>query len=492
MKYHFIYIILLLLSILQTIPSNAQYDSIVHQMQLEFELFKKGIQQEHIQFSSRNDSLFSTFLKESWENYDTFFKSLPDKPKPSEQPIAPTKDFPKTGIQQILPEEKKKTDHSNPPNELKRDAQLNKPNEYDKMGATPASISFYGNTPSLFIPSSMPFIKRISGEEIGNYFDLTANMLEIKYLLLQLQTLKKELLLNDWGYLKLAQATAEKIYAKSPEQILLSWIILLKSGYNVKVGYSADDIFLLVPSIHEMYNQWYLTVNQATYYILSSAPKGSNFPNLTVHKADYSDTRPLSLELLTIPRLGSQTALKELVAANDTLYIPFNENLLKFYEGYPLSELEIYFSSPISTEILHELDKTLLPILKDQSTFVKVETLLRFTQTSFGYQTDKVQFGREKFFFPDEIFFYPYSDCEDRSILFAKLIRHYTNLDCVGLEFPNHVNTAVYLPENNNGSMIHINDKPYTVCDPTYRNAPPGYLADEYKKISPNIITINH
>lgn len=490
MKKSWIYSILLLLTFLMPLNTDAQYDSIVHQMQREFETFKKGIQQEHKQFSNKNDSLFSSFLKDSWENYDAFFKSLPDNPKPSEQPIAPTEDLHHNDMQHILPQNKVKNEAERELKESEGKALINETNEYDKMGAIPVSLSFYGNSPSLILPSKMPYIKSISGEEIGLYFELTTNMLEVNHLLMQLQALKNDLLLNDWGYLKLAQATAEKIYTDPSEQILLTWIMLLKSGYNVKVGYSPEKIYLLFPSIHEIYNQWYLNVNQSTYYILTSATKGSAFPVLTVHKADYPDTSPLSLELLKIPRLGTQTMFKEMIASNDTFLIPTNENLLKFYEGYPLSELGIYFSAPVSNEILDELDKILLPLLKDLSTMQKVETLLQFTQKSFGYQTDKEQFDREKFFFPDEIFFYPSSDCEDRSILFSNLIRHYTNLDCVGLEFPNHVNTAVYIPENKDGVMISINDKSYTVCDPTYRNAPPGYLADEYRKTSPKVITI--
>lgn len=491
MKNLLTYSILLILCTIGPLSSSAQYDSIVNNMQLEFDKFKKGIQQEHQLFIYKNDSLFSSFLKESWETYNTYFKSQPDKPKPSEQPTVPSVDPPKSHMQPIQPIERRKVEPTTPSSEYKLEVQLKKPLEYDKMGSAPASISFYGCTPSLFLPSALPFIKKISNEEIGHYFDLISNILEINHLTLQLQALKHDLQLNDWGYLQLVQATSEKIYANPPEQILLSWVLLLKSGFNVKVGYNADQIFLLVPSIQEMYNHWYLNVNQASYYIISSATKENSFPKLTVHKADYPDTRPLSLELLKIPQLGAQTIFKELISRNDTILIPINKNLVKFYENYPLSDLGIYFSAPISNEVLFELDKILLPLLKDQSALQKVGTLLQFSQKSFKYKTDKEQFGREKFFFPDEIFFYAHSDCEDRSILFSKLIRHYTKLDCIGLEFPNHVNTAVYIPGNTNGVMVSMDDKQFTVCDPTYRNAPPGYLADEYKKTSPRIITAN-
>ena len=49
--------------------------------------------------------------------------------------------------------------------------------------------------------------------------------------------------------------------------------------------------------------------------------------------------------------------------------------------------------------------------------------LLHFTQSAFRYQTDGQQFGRERSLFPEETFYYPYSDCEDRAIFFSWLVR---------------------------------------------------------------------
>jgi hypothetical protein len=121
----------------------------------------------------------------------------------------------------------------------------------------------------------------------------------------------------------------------------------------------------------------------------------------------------------------------------------------------------------------------------------KVATLLEFIQKSFPYQTDKEQFGREKYFFPDELFFYPFSDCKDQSVLFTNLVRHYTRLKCVGLDYPGHVNTAVCFQEEINGNYLIINGLKYIVCDPTYINAPIGYLPDEFKELTPKIITFD-
>ena len=72
-----------------------------------------------------------------------------------------------------------------------------------------------------------------------------------------------------------------------------------------------------------------------------------------------------------------------------------------------------------------------------------VNFLLRLVQTAFDYKTDQDQFDREKYMIPDEIFFYEYSDCDDRSIFFATIVRDILGLDVVGLRYSRHLAVAV-------------------------------------------------
>lgn len=45
------------------------------------------------------------------------------------------------------------------------------------------------------------------------------------------------------------------------------------------------------------------------------------------------------------------------------------------------------------------------------------ELLLHYLHRAFPYKTDEAQFGIERTLFAEEMYYYPYSDCEDRSIL---------------------------------------------------------------------------
>ena len=97
--------------------------------------------------------------------------------------------------------------------------------------------------------------------------------------------------------------------------------------------------------------------------------------------------------------------------------------------------------------------------------------LINFVQTGFQYKTDQQQFGYERSLFGDETLFYPYSDCEDRSILYSILVRELLGLDVALVSYPGHLATAVCFKEGPYGDYFNVDGKKFTVCDPTYIGA---------------------
>ena len=83
---------------------------------------------------------------------------------------------------------------------------------------------------------------------------------------------------------------------------------------------------------------------------------------------------------------------------------------------------------------------------------------------------------------PEETLLYPYSDCEDRSILFSFLVNNLTGLKVVGLDYPEHIATAVKFNTPVKGDAINHNGARYVVCDPTYINADVGMTMPKYKR----------
>jgi hypothetical protein len=103
-----------------------------------------------------------------------------------------------------------------------------------------------------------------------------------------------------------------------------------------------------------------------------------------------------------------------------------------------------------------------------------VEVLLNWVQTSFEYKLDNQVWGGDRAFFAQETLYYPYCDCEDRAILFSRLVRDIVGLDIVLLCYPGHLATAVAFNDNVNGDYLTYKNRRYVVCDPTYINAGVG------------------
>ena len=92
---------------------------------------------------------------------------------------------------------------------------------------------------------------------------------------------------------------------------------------------------------------------------------------------------------------------------------------------------------------------------------------------------------------PDETLFYPYSDCEDRSILFAFLVKNLTGLKVVALHYPNHIATAVRFNDNIEGDHIVYRGQKYLISDPTFINADIGMVMPKFKGVKPQVIPVS-
>jgi hypothetical protein len=103
-----------------------------------------------------------------------------------------------------------------------------------------------------------------------------------------------------------------------------------------------------------------------------------------------------------------------------------------------------------------------------------VGILLNWVQTAFKYGYDDEIWGGDRAFFVQETLFYPQSDCEDRSILFSRLVRDLTGLDVALVYYPGHLAAAVAFSGQEEGDWFNCNGQRFVVCDPTYINAPVG------------------
>jgi len=165
--------------------------------------------------------------------------------------------------------------------------------------------------------------------------------------------------------------------------------------------------------------------------------------------------------------------------------------VIDFYNNYPQTDYEVYFDASLSPEARYSLLNNLKPIIEGKSEVEAVNILLRFVQTAFEYENDETQFGREKPFFAEETLFYPYSDCEDRSVLFAYLVRNLLGLKVIGLDYPGHIATAVNFSTDIKGDFVEHKSEKYIICDATFINANLGQCMPRLQNVKPKFISID-
>jgi len=479
-------IVFLLLSVsLAPIATFAQYDSIVNSFQNEFDQFKQSTIENHNAFINHNDSVFISFLKESWEEMEVFKNKKENEPKPVKQPVIKEDTLSKK-IPYISPKSIPDLPIKGKP-ELKT-SQL-KPVIFDTCIIVD-SFNFYGQTEKLYYdPRRTPKINKINKNSISQFYTSLAKNNDFwDYDLTLLNQAKKSYALNDWGFFQLVKTMSARIYKQKNEQALFSWYLLLKSGYDVKIGYLKNNIYLLIPSVQKIYDILYLNNTTRTYYIFDSSNK--KIEDIKTYKGNYPGSdRKFSFDLPYYPAFTGEQKYRTISFEGRTGTFCFKKQIFNFLDTYPLCDLNSYFHSGISEYNYTVLDSLLNPAMLNKNNRKKVDLLLNFCQNSLKYETDEEQFGKERYLFAEESFYYPYCDCEDRAILLSTLVKHYTGLSSVALDFPGHVALAVHFPEEEKGTYVTYADKKYIVCDPTYIHAKSGMLPEEFKKFKPEIVT---
>ena len=355
------------------------------------------------------------------------------------------------------------------------------------------SVGFYGTNVRYEYDQNLEksFSGSINEGNISKYWD---ELCGAKYfpLLDQLLGFKTEYSLNDWGYYMLVSKIAADIEKEQNASSLLTWFLMIKSGYKIKIGYSDNKIYLMLPSNTTMYGMSYFTFNGLSYYV-----PGLKGEKIYTYKKDFADSRLIfDLNITNPMNLGSEAGKRELSfnynGKDYAFSVLYNKSLIEFYNDYPQCEIGIFFNASISRIAKESLLEKLKPIVSKMSQLDAANFLLTFVQTAFEYKTDQQQFDREKFFFAEEVLHYPFCDCEDRSVFYSFLVKELLGIDIVGLNYPGHIATAVLFTDKVTGDVIAYQDKKYIIADPTYINAPVGLTMPDYREVKPGIVVVDN
>lgn len=289
--------------------------------------------------------------------------------------------------------------------------------------------------------------------------------------------------LCDWAYLQMLQKMSIAFFAgESDEATLLMAYLYCQSGYKMRMARNNERLYLMYSCQHAIYDKTYLVIDGEKYYPLGY----KSGDELYVCGASFPKEQSLSLWMEQLPRTGVKLSNARMLQSKRypdlKAEVQLDKELLDFFKSYPSSEVggnkmncwAMYARAPISATVKNSLYSQLKVRLSGLSQKEAANLLLNFIQTSLDYEYDDVVWGGERIFFAEESLFYPYCDCEDRSILFSRLIRDLLGLDVALVYYPGHLATAVCFKEDVQGDYLTIAGRRFVICDPTYINAPVG------------------
>lgn len=482
------YLPLLLLA--QTDKEMKEFDDFVKQEQLSFSDFVEEQNKE-----------FANFLKENWKEYN--LEEPVERPKKPE-PLKPTvfdKNKPVVKPQEIqvgnvtdLPipikqPEKPVVKQPQKPLETEPKVPL-----VERPEASPTrrgiSFMFYGETcvVSNQLQNRLSLNGTTEKDVASGWESLSAG--DYQKLIADCLAIKQELALNDWGYLLLTKNVAESLCGgKVNDTALMQMFILSQSGYQSRVARVGNHLVLLYATKDMIYGTTYVTLQGINYYMLNF--KGNKKEPIYTYAHDFGNSpRQIKMNMTTNPLLRGEVKKRHLQAKTFAIQVnsEVNTNLIAFYKDYPQCDFSVYVGAPVSEEIKNSILPALKSAIAGKSQSQAADILLNFVQTAFEYQTDDQQFGYEKPFFADEVFYYSYCDCEDRSVLYSYLVRTLLNLDVVLLDYPQHIATAVRFTEKVAGDYVTVGGQSYVICDPTYIGASIGMGMPQFKNVAVKVL----
>ncbi len=306
------------------------------------------------------------------------------------------------------------------------------------------------------------------------------------HLATELLRMQRTLALDDWVSFQLVLAVVERMYPGSESaRVLPTWKFLNRLGYDARVASSRGDLVLLLPFDRKVFGTPSYEIEGKHYYAIMNYQRRSRvstYPGVASGRRSLTQFSPgqINWPSSTNTAVDAYEHTRVLTAKRKTpaaLTMHYDQRDVSALASYPEFDFNFYFEHPTRSI----LDRGLTDQLKSLSATEhgRASELLKLMQYGLQYQTDQQQFGKENYLFGDETIAFPAADCEDRSILFAGLLKAHLGIDYVVLLYPGHLSVAIDVPGS--GDSVSHNGRRYLVADPTYFGAPIGLEMTQYR-----------
>ena len=317
---------------------------------------------------------------------------------------------------------------------------------------------------------------------------------------------------SDWAYYQMLLALTRQFYGEeSNEAVLAQAFLYSQSGYKMRLAHDENHLYMLAATRHFIYNKLFFSLDGDWYFLLD----GKQSEKLGICQAAFPKESSLSLQISAAQRFAMNPTGERTITSTKNPDFSFtlhsNKNYIDFLGTYPSSTVNnnfmtrwaMYANTPLEEEIREQLYPQMKVKLAGKTELQAVQELLWWmhgnvdlegvmqSPSCFLYRYDEDVWGVDRAFFGEETLFYPYCDCEDRSILLSHLVRDLVNLDVVLVYYPGHLAMAVNFNEPVKGDYVMLDGRKFVICDPTYIGSLVGETMPMVKDESTTVILLN-
>lgn len=464
--------------------ASAEFDDFAKQNEEEFDRFRQKIMDE-----------FIAFVREPWKE----FKETKPQPLPKEDDVPPVV-MPKEDQNKPVEDKPVLIDSIIAPVPVMPEPQPTPivpikvvPVEMEKT----VSFTFFGTLGKVRFDTDKRIV--LKGVDENSIADGLKSIRQKDYdnMLIDCLALRKDLKLSDWAYLQMLKALADRICGKGTNESALTLAYLyMQSGYKMRIATDGYKLYILYASKHQLWEQAF-HIDGDIFYGLEQLPS-----RLFVSQAAFPKEQEMSLWINSNQLFAQVASTPRTVTSEKYPTVKFstsvNKNLIDFYSTYPTSMVDddfmtrwaMYANTPMDKQVAEQVYPSLRTVLKGLTQLETANRLLDLIQTGMEYEYDNKLWGHDRAFFAEESIFYPYCDCEDRSILYTRLVRDLMGLDCILIYYPGHLACAVAFTEDVKGDYIMLDGRKFVVTDPTYIGAPVGTTMPEMDNKTANVIIL--
>ena len=447
--------------------SGQSFDEYRERTQRQFNERRQTVQKEYNSLRAKVNKEFSDMLGHEWQPSGTR--------KITRNPLW---DYPSVPVQTAGDVPDKPVQKECKPVSVSSDGKAPVPPadiEFDPSG-TQSSLRFvfYGSDCKVsFDRADRVRLKNTAAESIAQ---LWTEFTSVKYsnLVADFDRIRKELELCDWASLKLAQKVSAEVYGNDfqNEMVVLQSYLLTQCGLmTCMLLDKSSRLHLLVATDRSLFGYPAYFIDDTELYQID----GQEVESGSVPRKPMPGTQPFRMRISSPGKITVNATKTDKGAT-------VNRNDIEFFADYPA----IYDNSSPSTSFSHiasvrlgaEAESTLYPYLKGKleglGEEAAVQLILIYFYKVFPYKEDEKVWGKERYFFPEETLYYEFSDCEDRAILFTRIVRDLLGLKTALLYMPGHLSAAVHFNSDVEGDAVKVNGVKYVICDPTYINASVG------------------